>query len=59
MAVFIASTDRVGLADSKRAATPDTCGVAIEVPLNSAYPFDGTVLAIETPGAAKSTLAGP
>ena len=40
------------------AATPATCGVAIEVPLRLRQP-PGTVLQIVTPGAARSTKRVP
>src|SRR5262245_59901276 len=39
-----------------RAMAPVTCGVAIDVPLPSAYPPPGTVLRMLTPGAPRSTL---
>src|SRR2546426_4252120 len=49
------------------AATPATCGVAIEVPESSAYPLGsqseqaplGTVESVLTPGAPRSTVVGP
>ena len=44
---------------SSSAATPLTCGVAIEVPLSSAYSPPGKVLRISDPGAAIGTEVGP
>lgn len=38
-----------------RAASPATCGLAIEVPLQDWYPPPGTVLRMLTPGAPTST----
>ena len=42
----------VGFAFNKSAIVPDTCGVAIDVPLNVAYPPDNQEEKIATPGAA-------
>src|SRR3954451_11706486 len=64
---------RLGSAASTRAATPATCGVAIEVPLRKAQWLSpvltrlpaggvidaGQVLATLTPGAARSTVCTP
>ena len=44
---------------STRAAAPDTCGVAIDVPLKNAYPLFGTVDKTATPGAPRCTEAAP
>ena len=43
-----------GFASSISAATPATCGAAIEVPLFCPYLPDGTLLRIPTPGAKTS-----
>src|ERR1051326_6471532 len=40
-------------------AAPDTCGVAIDVPLAPPYPPPGTVEPMLLPGAPRSTLIGP
>ena len=51
------------LAPGKRlfasAATPDTCGVAIDVPSNQSYSPPGSVEYTFVPGAARSTLLAP
>ncbi len=52
------ATVQVGWSDSTRAATPATCGLAIDVPLLYPYP-DGSVLRITSPGAAMSTPIAP
>ena len=44
---------------SNSAATPVTCGVAIEVPLKEAYEFPGIVLNISLPGAPIWTVRLP
>ena len=56
-----------GFTWNSAAATPVTCGVAIEVPESNLYPLGshrehgpvGTVESVETPGAAMSTVAKP
>src|SRR5580693_304449 len=50
---------RVGSWALRRAATPVTCGVAMEVPLSREYVSFGVVLRISTPGAAKWTVCLP
>src|ERR1051325_3849613 len=41
------------------AATPDTCGVAMDVPLKYEYEEPGTVERTLTPGAPRWTVVGP
>ncbi len=48
-----------GVADAASAATPATCGAAIEVPVRRPQVPPGTVLIMFTPGAAMSTVATP
>ena len=43
--------------DFRSAATPATCGVAIDVPLRTEYVLPGVVDRTSTPGAASATLA--
>src|SRR5213080_3002208 len=45
--------------DSSSAAAPDTCGVAIDVPLIVAYPPPAMVERMPTPGAASCTDCAP
>ena len=48
-----------GAADHISATVPATCGEAIDVPLNAAYEFVGTLLRTLTPGAAMFGLIPP
>jgi hypothetical protein len=41
------------------ATVPATCGVAMDVPLNTEYPSVGTLLRMFTPGAAMFGLISP
>src|SRR3954447_934531 len=45
--------------DSSRAATPATCGLAMDVPLMRAVAPPGAVEVMSTPGAYPSTQSGP
>jgi hypothetical protein len=56
---FTWSGKRFGEAAHASAAAPDTCGVAIEVPLSLSNAFPGNVLRMSTPGAARSTVVWP
>jgi hypothetical protein len=58
MIVLTSSEFREGFAESIRAATPATCGLAIEVPLNDAYVSFQTVDRMSTPGAT-TLICGP
>src|SRR5262245_51098860 len=58
-ACLISATVAPGLRSASSAATPDTCGAAIEVPLNELYVLSGVVLRTSTPGAARSTDVDP
>src|SRR6185369_10356528 len=53
------STDMRGCSASTSAATPETTGVAIDVPDFSSYSLPSHVLRISTPGAATATLFTP
>jgi hypothetical protein len=48
-----------GAADQMSATVPATCGEAIDVPLNEAYEFVGTLLRTLTPGAAMFGFSPP
>ena len=47
---------RIEVAESSRATAPETCGVAIEVPLKAAHWPPGTAETTATPGALTSGL---
>src|SRR3954463_6726910 len=53
--VSTSDTVAVGLVCIMIAPAPATCGVAIDVPLNTAKPFPGTDELINDPGASSST----
>jgi hypothetical protein len=50
---------RAGFSDQMSATVPATCGEAIDVPLNAAYEFVGTLLRTLTPGAAMFGFSPP
>ena len=56
---FKSSTDICGCSERMSAATPETTGVAIDVPDFSSYSSPNQVLRISTPGAAIATLFAP
>ena len=56
---MIARQSRDGSAALSRAATPLTCGVAIDVPLKVLYVLFGVVLRISRPGAPTCTVCLP
>jgi hypothetical protein len=57
--VFIEGAAIPGNRDLRSASAPETCGADIDVPLESPYRSPGSVLRICTPGAKRSTPAGP
>jgi hypothetical protein len=59
IAARICAAVAVGNAAAYKATAPDTCGVAMDVPLYEAYEFVGTDETIDTPGAPISTVVAP
>ena len=54
---FTCVPDKLGFTEKHIVAIPDTCGVAIEVPVLFPYLFLGSVLYISVPGATTSILS--